>query len=111
MELVGFVGGAIGDNVIKHELDQLTRDDVAAEMTEESVGKATGDDVANDRLDAAEHLLLFMFTTWDMKHPIIKRAVARYSVGAKSTGSELTENRESDLCVASAVFFSQSGNK
>ena len=105
MELVGFVGGAIGDNVIKHELDQLTRDDVAAEMTEESVGKATGDDVANDQPDTAEHMLLFMFTTWDMKHPIIKRAAARYSVGAKSTGSELVGKIEKVICALQVRFF------
>ena len=63
MELVGFVGGAIDNNVIKQELDQLTRDNVEAEMIEESVGQAGGDKIANDRPDTAEHLLLFMFTT------------------------------------------------
>ena len=57
MELVGFVGGAIDDDVIKNEFDCLKRYDQASEATEDN----------SDSVGDAEHLLLFMFTTWDRK--------------------------------------------
>ena len=97
MELVGFVGGAIDNDVIKHEFDRLRQEHVEAEVLEENNGKVS-DGGTNILPDTAEHLLLFIFSTWDRKQPVIKRAVARYSVGAKSTGSDLAEKIEHVIC-------------
>ena len=91
MELVGFVGGAINDNVMKHKFKRLTKQHDEAEDMEENSGQdGTGDE--NLWPDIAEHLLLFIFPTWDRKQLIIKRDVARYAVGTKSTGYRLAEN-------------------
>ena len=51
------------------------------------------------RPETVEHLLFFIFSTWDRKQPIIKRAVDRYVVGAKSNGAELVQKIEHVICV------------
>jgi len=62
MELVGFVGGAIDNNVITQEFSRLKRNHVEVEIIEENSGKV--DNAAPNVLpDTAEHLLLFIFST------------------------------------------------
>ena len=96
MELVGFVGGGIDNDVIKHEFKRLAKQHAEAEVVEENNVKDDGDESL--RPDIAQHLLLFIFSTWDKERPVIKRAVARYAVGAKSTGSELACKIEKIIC-------------
>ena len=62
MELVGFMGGAIDDNVIKHEFNWLSKEHKEAEVTEENSGQV-GDSDLNLQPQTAEHLLLFIFST------------------------------------------------
>ena len=57
------MGGAIDDNVIKHEFTRLRMENNGAEVNEE-VSEDVG---AKDLPDTAEHLLLFIFSTWDRK--------------------------------------------
>ena len=87
MELVGFVGGAINNDVINEEFRWLSQ------QHNEDKGKDDNGCVGSDNQqhDTAKHLLLFISTSWDKKQHLIKRAVARYAVGAKSTGSDLAE--------------------
>jgi len=42
--------------------------------------------------------LLFIFITWDQKQQNIKISVARYAVGSKSTGSELSLKIKRVIC-------------
>ena len=56
-----------------------------------------GEDI-NSQPDTAEHLLLFIFSTWDLHRPLIKRAVARYAVGAKLLDAELLQKIEHVIC-------------
>lgn len=60
MELAGFEGGAMDDNVIKHEFAQLARQHDKVEVNEEY---STSVENGNDNLhpDNAEYLLLFTF--------------------------------------------------
>lgn len=83
MELVGFVGGTVGDDVVTEEFWRLSQ------YHNEDDRNDDGSD--NQRLDTEEHLLMFIFTGWDKQQPLIKRAVVRYTVGAKSTGSDLLQ--------------------
>ena len=86
-ELVGFVGGAIDTDVVLHEFTRLQKLHQDAEIDEECIDVS---EARNDNLpDTAEHLLLFIFSSWDKKQQVMKRTVARYTVGAKSTGHKL----------------------
>ena len=97
MELVGFVGGAVGDDVVTEEFRRLSQQHNEDESKDGGVG--------NQRPATAEHLLLFIFTSWDKQQPLIKRAVARYAVGGKSTGSDLVQKIDRIICALFARGF------
>ena len=88
MDLVGFVGGAVDNDVVLREFTNVGRQEDEADAREED--SIINNDAKCNLPDTAEHLLLFIFSTWDHKQQVIKRAVARYTVGAKSTGPELS---------------------
>lgn len=98
LELVGYVGGAINNDVISTEFSKFAQGQTEAEIQEENKPTSEKGNDNNQLPVTAEHLLLFIFSTWDRQQPVIKRAVARHAVGAKSTGTELLVKIEQVVC-------------
>ena len=87
MEIVGFVDGAVNEDVITREFEEIAYD----KITEEEIASTFADKSDTPLPDTADHLLLFMVSTWDREQPVIKRSVARFTVKAKSDGETIAK--------------------
>ena len=59
---------------------------------EEEIASTFADTSDTPLPDTADHLLLFMVSTWDWEQqPVLKRSVARFTVKAKSDGETIAK--------------------
>ena len=61
MEIVGFVDGAVNEDVITREFEEIVND----KIMEEEITSTFADTSDTPLPDTADHLLLFMVSTWD----------------------------------------------
>ena len=76
-ELVGFEQGALTENVLLKEMEELD-----ASATQK-------DELKSLRPSLSKQFLIFIFTTWDVDNTVMKSVVARYSTGSGITSEFL----------------------